>query len=215
MQIEGQIERLQCVQCCAHLEPFLSCCCFPAFRPLPGRDSCCCRGLATTPLPLGKKTQRFRELLLLQNTHFWTMHTIVKQHRVHDANQGSYRHIYFYKEIDTCANSSTLASVWISVALNILKAMPRIIYDKARKNPDFLLFRGMIEMLTFLKFHSVNFWLGIFSTLLERLLQNRVKVEARFEETKSGREDRMVGFFQDGFFIMNFVTYSKILTAVS
>ena len=129
------------------------------------------------------------------------MHTIVKQHRVHDANKGSYRHIHIYKEIDTCANSSTLASVWISVALNILKAMPRIIYDEARKNPDFLLFRGMIEMLTFLKFHSVNFWSGIFSTLLERLLQNRVKVEARFEETKSGREDRMVGSFQDVFFL--------------
>ena len=135
-----------------------------AFLP---SDRCCCCCPAVTPaaavalpppVPLGKKTQRFRELL--QNTLRHTFEQCT-QHSSSTSQTGTEgvikTQICIDRETHMCNQLNPLVSSRISFALNVLKATSRIIYDKARKHPDFLLFKEIIEMLTFLKFHSVNF----------------------------------------------------------
>ena len=133
------------------------------------------------PVPLGKKTQRFRELLQNLPTHTFEQCT---QHW--DSSTGIQGiDIVSGGDFDTFRDSRHMCKQpnpclgHNSVALNVLKAVLRIIYDKARKHPDFLLRREIIEKLTFLKFHS---WRNVLNRVAENTFGFHISAKKRWHE---------------------------------
>ena len=124
------------------------------------------------PVPLGEKTQRFGELVQKRRRHtfeqcrqHWDGSTLCTQRHSRGLIDTFKRQQQ--AQVQLCKQLNPSLGQNLSCLEYILKVVLRIIYDKARKHPDFLLWKEIIEMLTFLKFHSVNFWLGeMFSTQL-------------------------------------------------